>query len=39
MIAQVRKYHSKRNDQLITIKDFCDYMDLDEQEVRKAMIN
>lgn len=38
IVAQIRKFYSKRTDQILTINEFCKYMDLDEQEVRKAMI-
>ncbi len=38
IIAQVRKFYSKRKDQIVSINEFCGYMDLNEQEVRKAII-
>jgi hypothetical protein len=39
VVAQVRQHYSKSKDQLLTIKEFCEYMHLDEQDVKKALVN
>ena len=39
VVAQVRLHYSKSKDQLLTIKEFCEYMHLDEQDVKKALVN
>ena len=39
IVAQVRQHCAKSKDQLITIKEFCDFMHLNEQEVKNALVN
>jgi hypothetical protein len=39
VVAEVRQHYSKSKSQLLTIKEFCDFMHLDEQEVKKAIVN
>ena len=39
VVAQVRQHYSKSKDQLLTIKEFCEYMHLDEKEVKNALVN
>jgi len=38
VVAQIRKYYKKDKGQLLTIKEFCDYMGLEDEEVKKALI-
>lgn len=37
VIAQVRHHFSKDRGQLLTIREFCEYMCLEENEVKKAI--
>jgi hypothetical protein len=37
VIAQVRKHYGKSKDKLLTIKEFCEFMHLDEQEVKNSL--
>ena len=39
VVAQIRQHYDKSKYQLLTIKEFCDYMGLLEEEVKKALIN
>lgn len=39
VISQVRQFYSKDRNQLITIKEFCGFMNLDEQEVKDSLLN
>jgi hypothetical protein len=38
VVAQIRRYYVKDKYQLLTIKEFCDYMSLEEEEVKEALI-
>ena len=38
VVAQIRHYYDKNKYQLLTIKEFCDYMGLEEEEVKKVLI-
>jgi hypothetical protein len=38
VIAQARQHYSKTKNQLLTIKEFCDYMGLEEEEVKQAIL-
>ena len=37
VIAQTRRHYAKTKFQLLTIKEFCDYMGLEEDEVRQSL--
>lgn len=39
LVALARKHNNKSKDQLLTIKEFCDFMHLDETEVRRSILN
>jgi hypothetical protein len=39
VISQVRKFYTKDKSQLLTIKEFCDFMHLDEYEVRNSLLS
>jgi DNA-directed RNA polymerase specialized sigma subunit len=38
LISQARKHFSKEKNQLLTIREFCDYMGLEEEEVRNSIL-
>jgi len=38
VVAQIRQHYAKSKYQLLTIKEFCDYMSLNEDEVKSALI-
>ncbi len=38
IIARLKLIHSKEKHQLVTIKELCDYLGLEEMEVRKLLI-
>ena len=38
VVAQIRRHYDKSKYQLLTIKEFCDYMSLNEEEVRSSLI-
>jgi hypothetical protein len=39
LVAQVRMHYKKNKGQLLTIKEFYDYMGLEEKEVKNAIVN
>jgi hypothetical protein len=39
VIAQARHHYAKTKQQLLTIKEFCDYMGLEEEEVKRAIVS
>jgi hypothetical protein len=38
VIAQIRMHYVKTRYQLLTIREFCDYMGLEEDEVKEALM-
>ena len=38
VVAKIRRHYEKDKYQLLTIKEFCDYMGLEEEEVKEAII-
>jgi hypothetical protein len=38
IIARLKVIHSKERHQLVTVKEFCDYIGMDETEVKKLLI-
>jgi len=39
VVAKIRQHYDKNKYQLLTIKEFCDYMGLEEEEVKVAIVN
>jgi hypothetical protein len=39
VVAQIRKHYLKDKKQLLTIKEFCDYMGLEINEVKESIIS
>jgi hypothetical protein len=39
VVAQIRRHYSKDKNQLLTIKEFCDYMGLEINEVKESIIS
>ena len=39
VVAQIRRHYSKEKNQLLTIKEFCDYMGLEINEVKESIIS
>jgi hypothetical protein len=37
VVAQIRRHYDKSKYQLLTIKEFCDYMGLEEEEVKSSI--
>lgn len=37
VVAQIRRHYAKSKCQLLTIKEFCDYMSLNEDEVKSSI--
>ncbi len=38
IIARLKLIHSKNKHQLVSVKEFCDYIGLEEMEVKKLLI-
>ena len=37
IMAQIRKLHNKQKHQSVTIEEFCNYLDLNAEEVKKRI--
>jgi hypothetical protein len=37
-IYKIKKYYNKKPHQLLTVKEYCEYMGIDEKEVRPFLI-
>jgi hypothetical protein len=34
MLGKIRKYYNKKKDQIITVREFCDFMNINEELVK-----